>query len=143
MAKNQTQTLEDFNDLHGEISAFFHEAAVAAGISDSVQNVLYAVLTDGEKCTQSFIARQTGMSRQTTHSAIRVLEGQGLVEPGQKNQPVRLTPAGQAMAEKTVLPLIRAEARVFAGWTEEERRQLLRLTRRYLADLKEVYENEK
>lgn len=134
--------LKEFNDLHGEIGALFHDAAADAGISDSVQNILYTIVACGGDCTQMDISRQSGMSRQTIHSAVRLLQQQGLLhlEGGHKNKALRLTDAGLAYAEKTVFPIITAEKAVFDSWSPEDRRDLLRLTRKYLTDLREEYE---
>ena len=39
--------------ISGEINALYHEAAVKAGISDSVQNILYVICEKGNECLQS------------------------------------------------------------------------------------------
>lgn len=135
-----SKELRAFNDLHGEISAVFHDAAVDAGISDSVQTILYTILACGEDCTQADISRRTGTSRQTIHSAVRPLQQQGLLEPSSgRNQPLQLTCAGEDFALRTVGPILQAEKRVFAGWPAEDTQSLLELTRRYLNDLQNYY----
>lgn len=139
-----SQKLKAFNDLHGEIGGVFHDAAVDAGISDSVQTILYTILACGEDCTQADISRCTGTSRQTIHSAVRLLQQQGLLQEteGRRNQVLRLTPAGEAFALRTVGPILQAEKQVFAAWPAEDCQALLTLTRRYLTDLQKYYHKE-
>ena len=36
--------------ISGEINALYHEAAVKAGISDSVQNILYVICEKENRC---------------------------------------------------------------------------------------------
>ena len=47
-----------------------------------------------------------------------------------------LTPAGQALADRTVARIIRMENEVFAGWSPQEVETYLALTERFLQDLK-------
>ena len=65
---------QQYTYLAGEINALYHEAAVKAGISDSIQNILYVICENGTSCLQSEISKLTGISRQTINSAIRKLE---------------------------------------------------------------------
>ena len=71
-----------YNYMISEINAVYHDLAVRTGLSDSVQSVLYAICESGEKCLQSDIYKQTGVSRETINTAIRSLESDGLVYLG-------------------------------------------------------------
>lgn len=48
---------------------------------------------------------------------------------------IHLTPAGQTLAEKKILPVIEMENRTFAGMLPEERHQLLALLENYVIRL--------
>lgn len=133
------EQLRAYNYLTSEIGMLFHEAGLHYGISDSVQNILYTLLTMGPDCTQSDISRLSGVPKQTINSAIRKLERDGMLYlEGQsaKSKLVRLTEAGQALAEQAVMPLIRAECDIFKTWSDSDRAALFQLTTRYRNDLK-------
>lgn len=130
---------ERFNYLSSEISAIYHEAAVKLGLSDSALNILYAVCENGGRCSQSEVCRLTGTSRQTINSAIRKLEREGTIvlEPGVgRNTIVCLTEAGEHVVAEKILPIIEAENAIYALWSEEERREYLRLTQQYRDEMK-------
>ena len=130
---------QQYTYLAGEINALYHEAAVKAGISDSIQNILYVIYEKGGNCLQSEISKLTGISRQTIHSALHKLEKDGIVriEAGQgRNTIVRLTEAGKAFAQEKVYPLFEIEQNIWNEWTAEERQNYLKLTQKYRDALK-------
>lgn len=135
-----SKELRRINHLLAEMNGAYHEAAVRLGLSDSVMQVLYALCSAGDPCPLQTIVRLSGVSKQTINSAIRKLEREGAVrleaaEGRGKN--VRLTPEGQALARRTVLPLMEIEDEIYASWTGEELAEYLALNERYLAALKE------
>jgi len=128
-----------YNYVMNEINAIYHDAAMRMGISDSVQSILYVICENGDRCLQSEIYKQTGISRQTINSAIRKLEKDGIVylEQGQgRNTIVCLTDAGKEAADKKARSIIRIENEIFDEWTEEELRMYQELTERYRDSLK-------
>ena len=125
--------------LSGEINSLYHEAAVKMGISDSIQNILYAVCEQGNRCPQSEISRLTGISRQTINSAIRKLERDGIVCLRQgrgRNTIVCLTEKGEAFAKDKIYPLFEIENKIWEGWSKEEQETYLLLTEKYRDGLK-------
>lgn len=74
------QKIEKYNCVMNEIQSIYHDAAMRAGISNSIQNILYVICENGGRCLQSEIYKQTGISRQTINSAIRKLERTGIVD---------------------------------------------------------------
>ena len=125
--------------LSGEINSLYHEAAVKMGISDSVQNILYVICEQGDRCLQSEISKLTGISRQTINSSIRKLEQEGILylEPGKgRNTIVCLTEQGKIFAAEKVLPLFEIENRIWNEWSKEEQEEYLRLTKKYRDALK-------
>ena len=128
------------NCLIGETDSVYHEAAVKLGVSDSTMQILYTICMTGENyCQLSEIARLTGSSRQTIHSSVRKLEQEGVVCLKAKNgrdKIVYLTEYGKKIVEKTALRMIEIENDIFATWTIQDRQEYLRLTQKYLIDLK-------
>jgi len=127
---------KEYNSIHCEMAPLYHEAALEAGLSDSVLNILYTLVIYGNECTQSNISRLTGISRKTIHSAIRKLEAEGhiLLETTGKSRPITLTDRGWALVQEKVLPLMQAENAVLESWSPEDRNALLRLSRKYMED---------
>ena len=80
------------------------------------------------------------MSKQTVNSALRKLEGEGMIylEPsGPRSKDVCLTPAGRELAGRTAVPLMEVEDEIFSAWGAEEVERYLRLTQRYLEDFRQ------
>lgn len=130
---------QQYTYLAGEINALYHEAAVKAGISDSIQNILYVICENGTSCLQSEISKLTGISRQTINSAIRKLEKEDIVYLKQgkgKNTIVCLTQKGEKYASEKIKPLLEIENMIWQEWTPEEQREYLRLTEKYRDALK-------
>ena len=134
-----SQSMKRCNHLQGEIEAAYHEAALKFGLADSMQFILYTICYLGDNCPLGDIVKMTGVSKQTINSALRNMEKQALVAlvsvtPKTKN--VRLTDKGKALAERTVIRLIRAEDEIFAEWSDDDVRRYLELNERFLKDLK-------
>lgn len=137
---------KEYNYLYSEISSLYHEVAQKVGLSDSVMNILYTLVTFGPECTQSNICRLTGISRQTINSAIRKLEGEGILyleESDRKSKTICLTEKGNALVEEKVLPMMAAEKAIFESWSQADREMLLALTRKYMSDFKHNLEVQK
>lgn len=68
-----------FNYLLSEINAAYHMAAVKLGLSDTGMTILYTICNYGDKCLLNDIIHLSGISKQTVNSALRKLEGEGIV----------------------------------------------------------------
>lgn len=135
-----SKELRRFNHLLAETEGAYHEAAVRLGLSGSAMQVLYVLCSEGGSCPLQRIVRLSGASKQTINSAIRRLEKEEAVcleAAGGRGKNVRLTPKGQELARRTVMPLMKIEDEIYASWTKEELRKYLELTERYLAALRE------
>ncbi|MCI8543341.1 MarR family winged helix-turn-helix transcriptional regulator [Acetatifactor aquisgranensis] len=134
-----TAEMKRFNYLISETNAVYHEAAQKLGLSDSTQQVLYTICNNGDSCLISDICRLSGISKQTINSALRKLEGEGIVyleaSDGRKKR-VCLTERGKKLAEDTVVKLIEIENGLLDSWSREELEQYLGLTQRYLDSLR-------
>ena len=135
-----SEQLQYYNLLTSEIDEAYHNAALKLGLSDSAMVILYTLCSRENPCPLLEIARLTGISRQTIHSAIKKLEAQGILtleSPGGRRKLVRLTEKGKELAEKTAGRLIKIEKEIFDSWTGEELEQYIRLTGRYLEQFRE------
>ncbi|MCI9115709.1 MarR family transcriptional regulator [Acutalibacter sp. JLR.KK004] len=128
-----------FNLLATEIDAAYHEATLKLGLSDSAMIILYTICLFEGACPLGDIVALSGLPKQTVNSALRKLEGEDVVylEAEGRKKRVCLTEKGRGLAEKTALRIMEIENGIFASWTPEERETYLRLTRRYLAMLRE------
>lgn len=130
--------LRSLNALIGQISGAYHEAAVKLGVSDSVMDILYGILIEGDGCNQSVLYKNTGMGKTTVNSAIRKMEKEDLLflKPGEgRNTRVFLTGKGRALSENTAAAIMRIEEEIIASWPENDRDVFLGLMQRYLEQL--------
>lgn len=136
--------MRKFNYLMGETSALYHKAALKLGMSDSVMSILYTILSEGSPCSIGTIRRLSGLSRQTINSALRKMEEDGIIclkSVDKKQKSAVFTEKGERLVEETVAKLIDAENRVYGAWSESERAEYLRLTGRYLDEIKKEIDN--
>ncbi len=91
--------------MMSEMNGLYHEAAVKAGVSDSVHSILYVLCAENYRCLQSEIYKQAGISRQTINSAIRRLEQDNtiyLAKANGRNTIVCLTEKGIRFAKDKI-----------------------------------------
>lgn len=128
-----SRDMRRFNHLLQETDAVYHEMAQHWGLSDSVMGVLYTLCDAGGRCSVREVCRLGGMSKQTVNSALRRMEGDGLIylESAGRGKDVCLTEAGEGLACRTARRVIQAENQVFAAWPQADVEQYLALTRRF------------
>ncbi len=139
----QRPDLRKLNYMMSEMSGLYHEAAVKAGVSDSVHSILYVLCAENYRCLQSEIYKQAGISRQTINSAMRRLEKDGIVylEKGNgRNTIVCLTEEGVQFAKDKVEHLYQMENEIFAEWDSKDIETYLNLTAKYRDALKSKLE---
>lgn len=128
------QQLEEINRTFKMSDDLFHDLARRLGLSDSAFEILYALCLTGG-CTQRDVCRMSYTPKQTIHSALRRLEREGLLSaaPAQGREVfLSLTPQGAALAEERIRPVLEQERAAFALLTARERKELLRLNKKYL-----------
>ena len=128
------------NHLHSEINNVFHEMSQQMGLSDSISYILNTKCNFGDSCLLTDIINMTGIPKQTANSALRKLEGEGILRVEAvdcRRKRVILTEKGSILAQRTAGEMIRMENEIFASWSPEERNLYLDLTQRYLTQLKE------
>ena len=131
---------QEYIELQHQIDEFYHELAVRQGLSDSALLVLWSLEELGEGCTQTDICRQFALTKQTVHSSVRKLSGDGLLSllPGPGRE-VRVYPteAGRALIREKVLPIKRAEESASRRMGEDGLAAMLQLTQKWLALFRE------
>ncbi len=134
MDQNREDIVQQLNYLSSELNGLYHQASVKIGLSDSASQILYHLYADHGRCRLQDITTETGLSKQTIHSAICKLQEQGLLtleqESGRRKL-VRLTPQGQDYTAGTVARIFEAEKAAYQDWTEAEIREHLRLLQKY------------
>ena len=130
--------LTAFNKIIKEMDDIYHNYAKHCGLSDSAFWVLYSSWQNDKVSSQRELCAAWFYSPQTINSALKKLEKQGYVslEPSPKkgmNKQISFTPAGKALIEKIIPPVIQAELNVFADLGENGRKELLSLTQKYAA----------
>lgn len=136
---NRTMTRE-YNRLLAQIDDVYHEIALHQGYPDSAMSILYTLADNDGTCLLSEVVRQSGLSKQTVNSSLRRLENEGVVhlEPvGGRAKRVCLTERGETLAQKTVSRVLAAENKIYASWTDEEWGLYVRLTERFLRQLRQ------
>ncbi len=131
--------LRKLNYMMSEMGGLYHEAAVRAGVSDSVHSILYVLCAENYRCLQSEIYKQAGISRQTINSAIRRLEQDGMIclEKGNgRNTIVCLTEQGIEFAKDKIEPLYQIENDIFDEWDPKDVEAYLNLMAKYRDALK-------
>ena len=131
---------QEYIQLQHQIDEFYHELAFRQGLSDSALLVLWSLEELGEGCTQTDICRQFALTKQTVHSSVRKLSGDGLLSllpgPGREVR-VYLTEAGRALIREKVLPIKRAEESASRRMGEDGLAAMLQLTQKWLALFRE------
>lgn len=135
MGSDRFECIHRINNFITVLNALYHRAAVKLGISDSVFVVLYEIFDEGDECLLTDIYKKSGISKQTVNSALRTLEKDGIVyleKIDGRTKKVVLTEKGKMFVKNTVARLYQAEARAFDDWTDEEIRDYLERSEKYI-----------
>lgn len=113
------------NQCEKEIIRICHQYELKNDISDTAFWILYSLHDAEEEMTQTDICNCMYAPRQSTNTALKKLEQDGLVEkvavPGnQKSKYIVLTEQGRNLAEQIVVPMKQAEHDTLASFEEEE-----------------------
>lgn len=140
--ENEPSYVKRYSYLTSKIDTIYHEAAWRCGLSDSAMRVLYAICLCGEECRLSEIVSLAGIRKQTINSALRRLEGDGILELRLEKEKGRtkkavLTEKGRELVEHTIRKIIRIENEVFCSWSSEEQERYAALTQKYLSSFEQ------
>ena len=125
--------ISEYNQLHKEFDAIYHATAVRLGLSDCAFWILYMLHESNEQCKQSDLSGNAFMPPQTINSALKKLEKDGLVTmkrtPGKMGKSIHLTESGEYFVNENILPIISAEEKACASFSEKEIETFLDLFR--------------
>lgn len=137
----QRGALAAYNELYKEQDDLYRAVARGFGLSDCAFWVLYALRETKRPMTQSGICAAVYQPKQTVHSALKKLEGEGYLRLAEgrdrRSKHLVLTERGEALVRRTVDPVMTAETAAMGTLTETEQAQLLALQRRYNAALRQ------
>ncbi len=127
--------LKEYNRIYKETNGIYHDIALSLRLSDSAFDILYAICQLGDGCLQRDICSLSATSKQTINSSIRKLAQDGYItlKHGKGRQMhIFLTDTGIELVKERIFPVIEIENKVFDSMAEEESRELLRLSRKYI-----------
>lgn len=126
-----------YNQLLKECDTVYHTAAASSGVSDCAFWIMYALQDTEHVCTQSEIGDNAYMPRQTVNSALKKLERDGYLTlqriEGRVSKTIHLTAQGHNFVQRYIAPVMAAEERACALFSDEERKDFL-MTFRSLVD---------
>jgi DNA-binding MarR family transcriptional regulator len=140
-AVNNMKMIHHVNTIFNEISSLYHQAGEKLGLADSEMAVLYLMCDQDKALSQSDIIQMTGMSKQTVNSAVIRMENNGWIrrnDTDTRRKTLLLSPAGQKLVEKLILPFMAEEETIFSSWTQEEKQMYLHLNERYREALQNI-----
>lgn len=134
--KNTSRAYDKFytilNRSDKEVDDLYRNYCLKCGISNVALWVYYAVYTADEPMTQADICECWFLSRQTINSSLKALEkaGEIVLKPmpnNLKSKFVAFTELGAEKAKQIMEPLLEAENKMLAEFTEDELTLLLQL----------------
>ncbi len=139
--ERRTSALAVYNELYKEQDELYRAAARGFGLSDCAFWVLYALREADRPMTQSGVCAAVYQPKQTVHSALKKLIGEGCLQLTEgcdrRSKYLVLTERGEALVRRTVDPVMAAETAAMNTMTEAEQAQFLSLCRRYNAALRQ------
>ena len=137
----QRGALAAYNELYKEQDDLYRAVARGFGLSDCAFWVLYALREADCPVTQSGVCAAVYQPKQTVHSALKKLIGEGFLRltegRDRRSKYLVLTERGEALVRRTVDPVMAAETAAMNTMTEAEQAQFLSLCRRYNTALRQ------
>lgn len=124
---------KDIDQLIKRIDDAYDRVGRKIGLSPSAFDILYA-LNRAEGITQKDICDISYTGKQTINASIHKMEREGLIrfEPGTgRSRLIYLTDEGRQLAQRTMVPVVKAENAAWGMFDEDERIKLLRAMRSY------------
>ncbi len=129
--KSQRKIVNEYNRLLKACDMLYHSIAARLGISDCAFWILYTIQVTEDVCRQSDICEAVSMSRQTVNSALKKLEKAGYLTlsriDGKMGKTIHLTDSGERFVVSNILPVMEAEERACAGFSETEKETFMGL----------------
>lgn len=132
--------LKEQRALFCEADSLFNSIMESSGLSASEHLAIYC-LSQGID-TQSAICKRLYIPKQTIHSVIKKLEGQGLVTLSpipndNKSKRITLTKDGYKVYKQKVAPVEDVEEEAFKMLSEQEQQAYVEISKKYNAFLRE------
>lgn len=142
MEKESEKRYQEFISASKEADETYHMLALKFGLSDSAMWILCTMREADRELTQSEIAEEMSMSRQTINSAIKNLEKQEYIQmmpvPGdRRNKTLSFTEKGETFVKRTIDQLLNLEHQVFERLEVREQEQITEILRKYTRYMKE------
>lgn len=136
VAATAAPSVADLDMLYKETDRLYVELSRGSGLSACAYWVMYAIEVGGGTVTQRQIIDRIYYPKQTVSSAVRSLEGKGLLvlaadDADRRSKLVTLTEAGRVFARRHLDPAMQAEARAFARLGPEKAARLVSLANEY------------
>ena len=133
---------QEFISASKEVDDLYHMLALKFNLSDSAMWILCTMREANRELTQSEIAQEMSMSRQTVNSAIKNLAKQGYlrleaVSGDRRNKTLSFTEEGEAFVKRTVDQVLSLEHQVFENLEVEEQEQITQILRKYTRLMRE------
>ena len=133
---------QEFISASKEVDDVYHMLALKFGLSDSAMWILCTMREANRELTQSEIAQEMSMSRQTVNSAIKNLEKQGYlrleaVSGDRRNKILSFTEEGETFVKRTVDRVLSLEHQVFENLEVEEQEKITQILRKYTRFMRE------
>ena len=142
MEKESEKRYQEFISASKEADDVYHTLALKFGLSDSAMWILCTMRETNRELTQSEIAQEMSMSRQTVNSAIKNLEKQGYlrleaVSGDRRNKILSFTEEGETFVKRTVDRVLSLEHQVFENLEVEEQEKITQILRKYTRFMRE------
>ena len=133
---------QEFISASKEVDDLYHMLALKFSLSDSAMWILCTMREANRELTQSEIAQEMSMSRQTVNSAIKNLVKQGYlrleaVSGDRRNKILSFTEEGETFVKRTVDRVLSLEHQVFENLEVEEQEQITQILRKYTRFMRE------
>lgn len=137
-----SREMAEFNRSYKEAENIYAKYAASRGISTTTMCVLYSLYTARHPYTQTQLVEDWGIPMQTVNSCLKALEKKGILRlefaaGSKKSKHICFTEQGEIMADQIVAPVILAENQALGALTPEERQQILSITGKHNALLRE------
>lgn len=121
--------------LH-EWNASYEDYAKSVGLNFTSLSILSA-LYETENCTQKMLCEQCFLPKQTVNAAITAFYKNGWIQmrelpEDRRNKTIHFTEEGRREAERIMWKVRQSERSAMGGLSEQEREQMVALTRRYV-----------
>lgn len=140
MTVQNEHDVQEINRLYKELNDMYHDISLKIGVSDSAFTILYIICELGDGCLQKDICYESFSNKQTINSSIRKLEQEGYLYLKQgrgRDKNIYLTDFGRQFVQEKIQPVIDMEDGAFLSFTLQERRDFLRLYRKYVDHLRD------